>query len=122
MADAIANTLFVVRHGPYGRRSGRDAIEALLAFAAFERPVAVLFLGEGIWQLLANQDSSAIGQKSQSKLLSALPIYDVNTVYVCSHSMKVRHISSKQLCIPVESVDQTQIVQLMAKYKHLLSF
>ena len=50
--------LMMIRQGPFGQKSGRDALEAALAFATFEQPVSLYFTGDGVWQLTAGQRSA----------------------------------------------------------------
>ena len=70
----------VVRHSPYGSSLARASLDVALAAAAFEQPVKLLFMGDGVLQLLPEQDSRAIGQKNIGRLLSSLPLYDIDMV------------------------------------------
>lgn len=115
-------TLFLFQHAPLGQRSARDGIEATLAFAAFEQPIAVLFIGDGVWQLLPDQGNPSKGNRSHSKLLAALAMYDVNDVYSCSLSIEQRGIDPEHLCIPTKPLNQNQVTQLIHKHQPVLSF
>lgn len=124
MSSPVQNssTLFILQHPPYGIRNGRDAIEAALAFAAYEQKVAILFIGDGVYQLLEKQLSETIGQKSHPKLLSALPMYDIEDIFVCDQSLKARGLQDQPLCITPESLKAQEINALCDNYQTILSF
>jgi tRNA 2-thiouridine synthesizing protein C len=67
--------LVLVRHSPYGSSLARTSLEVALTAATYEQPVAVLFLGEGVLQLLPEQDSTHIGVKNIGKLIASFPLY-----------------------------------------------
>lgn len=114
--------LFICRQPPYGSSLAREALDAVLASSAYGQELAVLFMDDGIFQLLDNQQAELIEQKSFSKMLPALPLYDVEQLYVCAHSLKERGLTSGQLCLPVNSLTRREIKQLMAQQHSLLSF
>ena len=71
--------LVVVRHSPYGSSLARASLDVALAAAAFEQPVKLLFMGDGVLQLLPGQDSQAIGQKNIGRLLLVWTKYEFFT-------------------------------------------
>ncbi len=122
MAKDTKNTLILVRRAPYGKNLGRDALEVALAYATFEQPIALLFIGEGVWQLLPHQHSESIHQKPLDKLLNVLPLYDINQVYVCSDSLQCRGIDADGLTISAEVLDVQALQTKLANAQHILSF
>lgn len=93
------STLALCRQAPYGDALAREGLEAVLAAAAMDRAPAVLFLGDGIFQLLPDQVPSAIGQKSLLRNLQALPMFGVETIHVCERSLFERGIDATQLAV-----------------------
>ncbi|MDX1735029.1 MAG: sulfurtransferase complex subunit TusC, partial [Halioglobus sp.] len=77
-------TLLVIRHSPYGGSLARSAVDTALAAAAFDQPVTLLFMGDGVLQLLPGQDSKAAGMKNIGRQLASLPLYDIDKVYLDS--------------------------------------
>lgn len=61
-----------------------EVIEMILALAAFEHQVSVVFRGAGTGWLLKEQTPRKPGGKSPAKVLSALPMYDVDQIGYCS--------------------------------------
>jgi tRNA 2-thiouridine synthesizing protein C len=75
--------LFLLRHGPYASSHAVEALETVLVAGVFDQQVSVLFRDDGVWQLLAGQDGTAVEQRTVSRVLSALPEYDVTQLYAC---------------------------------------
>ncbi|MGK2913256.1 MAG: DsrE family protein, partial [Porticoccaceae bacterium] len=69
--------LFMFRHAPYGSALAREGLEAALAAGAYGQQPSVLFLDDGVWQLLAGQNGRPLNAKTHQTMLSALPLYDV---------------------------------------------
>jgi len=116
------STLVVIRHSPYGSTLGRTALDAALAMAAFEQPVEVLFMGDGVLQLLPAQASEAIGLKSVGKLLGSLPLYEIASAYVDADAAKRYQLDLTLTPLPCESLDRAGIRRLMTASDHLLAF
>jgi tRNA 2-thiouridine synthesizing protein C len=96
-STARKSVLFLFTASPQRGTAARDGIDTLLAYAAFEQPVAVLFHGEGIWQLLPDQQPELAGRKSIYKALTALPMYDVNHIYIHERSLRQRGVQPRQI-------------------------
>jgi len=114
--------LVVVRHSPYGSSLARASLDVALAAAAFEQPVKLLFMGDGVLQLLPEQDSRAIGQKNIGRLLSSLPLYDIDMVYVDAEAVARHGIDLDSAQLPARALNERAIHQLMIGCDHLLGF
>lgn len=110
----------VLRHSPYGSGLARASIDLALAFAAFEQDIELLFLGDGVLQLLTQQDSASIGRKNAGKMLSSLPLVDIETVYVDADALARHGLSEADLILPVKPVSGDALRQLLANCDHLL--
>jgi tRNA 2-thiouridine synthesizing protein C len=115
--------LFISRHSPYGTSQAREALEALLAAAVYGQDTQVLFMDDGVFQLVNNQNSATIDQKSLGASLPALPLYDVEKIYVHSESLRNRGISANELVLDsVQIIDSQAVSRLLAQQDQLLSF
>lgn len=114
--------LIICRRAPYGESYAREALDMALAAAAFDQTIALLFLGDGIGQLLNAQDSVAIGEKSFEKQISALPLYDINSIYVDAAALQQRGLSAADLSLPAQAVDDTEIAALLKNHDIVLNF
>ena len=80
----------------------------------------LLFLGDGVLQLLADQDGKRIGLKNSGKTLSSLPLVDVEKVYVDAEAMSRHGLRAEDLVLPVIPVAGDALRALLTNCDHLL--
>lgn len=114
--------LIISRRPPYGSSHARDALDTALTTAVFEQPVAVLFQGDGVFQLLKGQEPGGVRQKNLSATLSALPMYDIERLYVCARAMAQRGLNPDDLVLPVEVLDDAGIAGLIRNHDVVMNF
>ncbi len=105
--------LFILQRAPHGTSTARETLDAALACAAFEQNVQLLFTGDGVWQLLAEQKPSGIGSKDISKMLGALAYYDIHAVFADRYSLDARQLSAETLAIPVTPLEASTLRELV---------
>ena len=59
--------LLLIRHSPYGSSLARASIDVALAAAAFDQAVSLLFVGDGVLQLLPEQRTEQQGVQNQER-------------------------------------------------------
>lgn len=122
-AAAPRRLLFVMRRAPYGSSAARDALDAALAAAVFGQDVGLLFMNDGVFQLLNTQDPSDLSQKNLAASLSALPLYDVERLYVHLPSLTERGLSRTDLALDaLTELSDSDVGQLFAEQDQLISF
>jgi tRNA 2-thiouridine synthesizing protein C len=94
---AVKKFLYVNRKAPHGSIYALESLEVVLIGAAFEQEVTLAFIDDGVYQLLQNQDSSAIGSKNFAPTFRALGDYDVNRIYVERESLELRGLAKEDL-------------------------
>jgi tRNA 2-thiouridine synthesizing protein C len=94
---ATKKFLYVNRKAPHGTIYAHEALEVVLIGAAFEQEVTLAFIDDGVYQLLQNQDTGAIGTKNFAPTFRALGDYDVNQIYVERESLERRGLSKDDL-------------------------
>ena len=114
--------LVVIRRSPYGNSLAKASLDAALSAAAFDQPVNVLFLGEGVLQLLPEQESAPIAVRNIAKLIASLPLYDIATVHVDAEALSRYAISSEDLPAGSTVLDNGAIRALIADHDHVLGF
>lgn len=114
--------LVISRRPPYGSSHARDALDTALTTAVFEQPVSMLFLDDGVYQLLQAQQPGGIQQKNLGATLSALPMYDIDQLYACSNAMQSRGLGVDDCLLPVQLLDTDAIAQLIRTHDVVLSF
>lgn len=113
--------LFVFRHAPYGSLTAREGLEALLAASVYEQDISVLFINDGVFQLIdAHQPMTGI--KNHSKMLSVLPMYDIDKLYVNRASLVERGLAKQILSLNVHPIDNIETHQLISTHEAILSF
>ncbi|WP_226661212.1 sulfurtransferase complex subunit TusC [Microbulbifer aggregans] len=116
------NTLALCRQAPYGNALAREGLEAILAAAAMDQAPAVLFLGDGVFQL-AGQKPEAIAEKNLRRNIQALPMFDVETLHVCKSSLLQRGIMPEALQVPGADIELVEDCgSFIRKFDHVLSF
>jgi tRNA 2-thiouridine synthesizing protein C len=94
---ATKKFLYINRKPPHGSIYAQESLEVVLIAAAFEQEVTLAFIDDGVYQLLQNQDSSAIGSKNFAPTYRALGDYDVNRIYVERESLEMRGLVKDDL-------------------------
>jgi tRNA 2-thiouridine synthesizing protein C len=94
---ATKKFLYVNRKAPHGTIYAHESLEVVLIGAAFEQEVTLAFIDDGVYQLLQNQDTGAIGTKNFAPTFRALGDYDVNQIYVERESLEKRGLSKDDL-------------------------
>ena len=94
---ATKKFLYINRKPPHGTIYALESLEVVLIGAAFEQEVTLAFIDDGVYQLLQNQDTSAIGTKNFTPTYRALGDYDVNRIFVERESLELRGLVKEDL-------------------------
>lgn len=115
-------TLLVFRQPPYSNSLSRSGLDTALAAGAFEQPVTLLFLSDGILQLLPQQDSTGIGKRNHGKVLASLPLYDIETLWVDAGALSDCGYAINDLPEGARLADRVVIRDMLAQHDHILTF
>jgi len=97
--------LYINRRAPYGSIYALESLEVVLIGAAFEQEVSLAFIDDGVYQLMANQDTAGVGMKNFSKTYRALGDYEVRKLYVERESLAERGLTVEDL-MPITYEDE----------------
>ena len=114
--------LLVFRKAPYGNSLAREALDIALAMAAFDQKLTVVFIGDGVWQLLKNQNSELLLTKNHGKVCSALALYDINDIHVEAESMQQKNLCASDLIVDVSISNKSSLTTLMEQSNITLNF
>ncbi|CAG1018393.1 Intracellular sulfur oxidation protein DsrF [Burkholderiaceae bacterium] len=114
--------MFVNRKAPYGTIYALESLEVVLIAATFDQDVSLVFLDDGVYEIVKGQNTKASGIKNFSPSYRALEGYDVEKLYVERESLQARGLSEDDLLVPVEVLDSAQMAALMAEQDVVLSF
>jgi tRNA 2-thiouridine synthesizing protein C len=115
--------LFISRSAPYGEIKAKEALDATLAASVYEQELSLMFMDDGVFQLLKGQQGELIAQKNFNKMLSALPIYGVDNIFVHDESLAQRSLTKTDLILDsIKIISSREVGELFAQQDQLLSF
>ncbi len=97
--------LYINRRAPYGTIYALESLEVVLIGAAFEQDVSLAFIDDGVYQLMAGQNTTGVGMKNFSKTYRALGDYEVRKLYVERESLAERGLTVEDL-MPIAYEDE----------------
>jgi len=113
---------YLFRTAPHGSNAGREGIDALLAASAYCENISVIFLGDGVLQLLQGQQTDDILAKNYAPMLKLFDLYDIEQVYVCQSSLSERGLAQADLVLHAERLTREQIAQRLTQAGKILTF
>ena len=120
--DTKKSVLIINRSAPYGSSNAKESIDVALTCSIFEMPISLLFMDAGIYQLLKQQDGKRVEQKNLASILSSLPMYDIENLYVSQDTLNEYALQLDELCLPVEVLSSKEIADLVNQHDTVLSF
>ena len=70
---------------------------------------------------MPDQQGDQLGRRTASKVLSALPEYDVDSLYVCAHSLQARGITKDVLPEAFQLLTSTEQHQVLSASDQVIS-
>ncbi|CRM27806.1 Intracellular sulfur oxidation protein DsrF [Pseudomonas sp. 31 R 17] len=115
----MAQSLLIIsRQAPWSGPSAREALDIVLAGGAFDLPVGLLFLDDGVFQLARHQDARAVQQKDLSANLQALGLFGIDDVFACGHSLSARGLPPPD---NAQALDSQAISRLIDRYDQVIT-
>jgi tRNA 2-thiouridine synthesizing protein C len=114
--------MFVNRKAPYGSIYALESLEVVLIAATFDQDCSLVFLDDGVYELVKGQNTKGIGMKNFSPTYRALEGYDVEKLYVERESMQARGLTEDDLLVPVQVLSSAEMAALMDQQDVILSF
>lgn len=114
-------SLLVISRHPPARSQAREALDVALSAAAFGVPCGILFMDDGVFQLMKGQEASQIAQKSLAANLQALPLYGVEDILVCQHSLGERGLQANQCMLGPRVMNNSEIASLIEHYDQIVT-
>jgi tRNA 2-thiouridine synthesizing protein C len=109
----MKNFLFVMRRPPYEGSRARESLDMLMTVAAFDQPVRVLFLDDGVFLLKPGQRPEGLGLKPVEPWLAALEVYGVEDLWVEEESLAERGLRPARLILPTRSLRRADVPRLV---------
>lgn len=115
----------VFHQAPFGTSSSREGLDALLAACAFcnEDEIAICFLHDGVFNLLANQHPHAILQKDHIATFKLIELYELSECFVCQQSVEQRQLQNAQWILSeAQFVPQSSLFAVLNHAEKILTF
>ncbi len=81
MSEVVKKFMYLNRKAPYGTIYAWESLEVVLVGAAFDQEVSLMFVDDGVYQLVKGQDTAGIGMKNFSPTYRTLGDYEVKYIY-----------------------------------------
>jgi tRNA 2-thiouridine synthesizing protein C len=110
--------LYLYRRAPHGTIYAWETLQTVLVGAAFEQEVSLLFVDDGVYQLLKGSDTQATGMKNFMPIYRVLGDYEVQRLYVDQNSLAERGLTATDLCV-VENPDTGENLVEICNTQHI---
>lgn len=111
----------IFNKAPYGSQSSRELLDIALMAAAFDMPIRAVFTGDGVYQLLNNQQPESLEIKNHSPTFKAMELYGIEDVFIDKNSLDERELSSSQLMSIGKIAEKAEIKQQFAQSDFVMS-
>ena len=100
---------FISRKAPYGESYAQACLDMVLSASVFEQKVNYIFMDDGVYQLIKDQNPAPIECKSVVSVISTLELYGVENLYVETESLSKRGLTESDLAVKVTTVSSGEI-------------
>ena len=85
----------------------KESFDIVLAATSLEFDVSLLFMGDGVFQLICPEKSDL------SALITALPLYDIQKIYAAQESLDQRRLKPQDLMLSTICLLPNEIAKLL---------
>ncbi|QSX35283.1 sulfurtransferase complex subunit TusC [Shewanella avicenniae] len=112
----------IFRSAPHRNGKAREGLEFALLAANLDQQVSLIFLDEGIFNLLAAQQPELIGNKDYIASFKAVDFYDIEPVLVAEEAMAKFSLTPADLLYPATVSTAATIQQHLQSVDEVLVF
>lgn len=118
----MAKSLLIIsRQAPWTGPAAREALDIALAGGAFDLPISILFLDDGVFQLAPDQRPTCLEQKDLQANLQALPLFGVEALYTSQRSLGERGLDATRLILPTQTLDDAALRNLLQTHDQVIT-
>ncbi|RDE79752.1 sulfurtransferase complex subunit TusC [Haemophilus parahaemolyticus] len=110
---------------PFGTSISREGLDALLAASAFcdEEALAICFLNDGVFNLVAGQQPEQILQKDHIATFKLIELYDLTECFICQESIAERRLDNAEWVLnDVKKVSRNALFDVLHQADKVLTF
>jgi len=118
----MTSLAIINKSAPFGNINYRESLDIALANASYDRPLALFFSDDGLFQIARGTDATLTGNKELSKTFGLLEMYDVDEIYFCQQSMTARGLSDGDLIITGQYLSAGDWFAKLAQFEQIITF
>ena len=119
----MGNTVAVlIRKAPYGSVYTAEGFRSIMGIGVFEMDVSVLFVDDGVYALVKGQNPAGLDMKSLGDAFPMLPDFGVTKFYVHGQSLRERGLTTDDMVMDVEIVDDAGAARILESCGPVLPF
>lgn len=111
----------VVRQTALSNSCFKESIDLALVCAAFDQKVNLIFIDNGVYNLVTNQNYHLLGDKNHLEILKGLEFYDIENIYVEQESLEIRKLNKNNLIKGCEVLSADKIKTLHRQSNQVVS-
>jgi tRNA 2-thiouridine synthesizing protein C len=112
----------VLSHSPFDAAISREAHDMIMALAAVEHQVTVIYQEAAVLQLIPVQSAAKLGCKDYTPAQKLFELYDVAAVVASASALQRYQILPEQCLISVIPMSCPDIHTLLTQQQHILRF
>lgn len=112
----------ILNHSPFDGAISREAHDMIMALAAVEHQVTVIYQDAAVLQLLPVSSTANLGCKDYTPTQKLFELYEVTAVIANTSALQQYQISPEQCLIAVTAKSDQDIHTLLAQQQHILRF
>lgn len=121
MSKPVKNIAIINTKSSFNQADAREALDLALIYAAFDQQVTVIFKGDGVYQLLGDQQPKLIGSKDFLATMKAFDLYDIENVIVSHECINERGISEQDIHLAHQTIGLSAMGELFSTFDHILT-
>ena len=90
----------------------KESVDLALVCAAFDQTVNLIFIEQGVCNLIKSQDYHQLKDKNHLEILKGLEFYDIENIYAEKESLDALNLNSENLIEHCEVLNSLQIKNL----------
>jgi len=84
--------------------------------------ITIIFLDEGVSNLVSGQKTEGIGCKSYAPMLKLFKLYEIDNIYACQQSLDNMGLLDADRLIDVELCSNNMIIELIHASQQIVQF
>ncbi len=108
--------LFILSQSPHDGLWTQETLDIILTVAAFDQPVSLLFLDQGVFQIKNHQNPDLINTKNTAAIFEALEIYDIHDIFSEVESLQEYGLKPGDLFLPVKEIYRKEVSLFISKF------